>query len=235
MNKEYLKNVIIDQREEIGGRLKKEETIAREGFEICRLYIKHPNILLISGMRRAGKSFFSHLLVGRNNYAFLNFDDERLIEFKTKDFNVVLECFYELYGNFDYIVFDEIQNIRGWELFVSRLRGKFKIIITGSNANLLSKELATHLTGRFSDFVLFPLNFREFMKYNHLVIKDAGLYSTKERSGITALFEKYLKSGGIFEYYKFGGEFLRNLWSSIITKDIAVRYKIKYPHILEEL
>ncbi len=235
MNKEYLKNVIIDQREEISERLRKEKTISRDGFEMCHKYIKYPNLLLISGMRRAGKSFFSHLLVNNKNYVFLNFDDERLIELKAKDLNLVLECFYELYKNFDYIVFDEIQNIDGWELFINRLRNKYKIIVTGSNANLLSKELATHLTGRFSDFVLFPLSFKEFLSYNHVTLNDNSLYSTKQKSGISALFDKYLKTGGIFDYYKFGGDFLRNLWSSIITKDIVVRYKIKYSHILEEL
>lgn len=235
MDKEYLKKVIVDQKEEILERLKKEETIPRDGFDICLSYIKHPNLLLISGIRRAGKSFFSHLLINQKYYAFLNFDDERLIEFKTKDFNIALECFYELYKDFNYIVFDEIQNIEGWELFINRLRNKYKIIITGSNANLLSHDMATHLTGRFSDFVLFPLSFKEFLKFNNLEFKDTSLYSTRERSAIIALFENYLKTGGIFDYYKFGGDFLRNLWSSIIIKDIAVRYKIKYSHILEEL
>ena len=128
MNKEYLKNVITDQRDEISERLAEEDIIPREGFDVCRSYIRHPNLLLISGLRRAGKSFFSHLLTGKKKYAFLNFDDERLIEFKVTDFNLVLECFYELYKDFEYIIFDEIQNIKGWELFISRLRSKYKII-----------------------------------------------------------------------------------------------------------
>ena len=235
MNKEYLKNVITDQRDEISERLAEEDIIPREGFDVCRSYISHPNLLLVSGLRRAGKSFFSHLLTGKKKYAFLNFDDERLVEFKVADFNLVLECFYELYKDFEYIIFDEIQNIKGWELFISRLRSKYKIIITGSNANLLSKDLATHLTGRFLDFVIFPLSFKEFLTFNNFTLHNKALYSTRGRSEIAAFFEKYLKTGGIFDYYKFGSAFLRNLWSSIIVKDIVVRHGIKYPHILEQL
>jgi predicted AAA+ superfamily ATPase len=235
MDKSYLKNVIVDQREEITTKLKKEKIISRDGIDKCRRYIAHPNILLISGMRRSGKSFFSHLLADNNRYAFLNFDDERLIELRTKDFNSVMECFCELYDNFEYILFDEIQNIKGWELFVSRLRNKHKVIISGSNANLLSKELATHLTGRYIDFVLFPLSFKEFLRFNGLEVSQSLIFSTQWRSKISGLFDRYLKTGGIFEYYKFGKEFLRNLWLSIITKDICLRYKIKYPLIMEEL
>lgn len=235
MNKEYLKNVIVDQRESIKDKLNSERIVKREGLSKCDRYLSSPNVLLISGLRRVGKSFFSHLLCKKDKYAFINFDDERLIEIETKDLNVVLECFYELYQNFNYILLDEIQNVKGWELFVNRLRNKYKVIITGSNANLLSSELATHLTGRFITFSIFPLGFKEFLRFNSFEFKKNLLYSTETKSRITSLFLKYLKEGGIFEYYKFGKEFLRNLFSSIITKDIIVRYKIKYPIVLEEL
>lgn len=235
MNKEYLKNIIVDQRELIESKINSERIVEREGLEKCRRYLSSPNILLISGLRRAGKSFFSHLLYRESRYAFINFDDERLIGIKTKDLNTVLECFYDLYQNFNCILFDEIQNVEGWELFVNRLRNKYRIIITGSNANLLSSELATHLTGRFISFLIFPLSFKEFLKFNSFELKKDSLYSTRVRSKISSLFFRYINEGGIFEYYKFGKEFLRNLFSSIITKDIIVRYKIKYPFILEEL
>lgn len=235
MNKEYLKNVIVDQRKDVLERIKDVVVIPREGADICERYIRHPNVLLISGLRRAGKSFFADQVVKNKKYAYLNFDDERLIEFYSRDFNTTMECFYELYSDFDYLLFDEIQNIRGWELFVSRLRNKYKIIITGSNANLLSKEMVTHRTGRYSDFVLFPMSFKEYLDYNNVAIKKMSPYSTRERSKITSVFDKYVRESGVFDYYKFGKEFLRNLWSSVIVKDIVVRYKIKYPSVLEEL
>lgn len=235
MDKDYLKNIIIDQRELITQKLESEKVVVREGLTRCEIFISHPNILLISGLRRAGKSFFSHLLAKKAAYAFINFDDERLVDIKTKDLNLVMECFYDLYKEFEFLLLDEIQNVAGWELFVNRLRNKYKIIITGSNANLLSKELATHLTGRYSDFSLYPLSFKEFLKFKSVKLNNQSLHSTKKRSEIYSLFSGYLNEGGIFEYYKFGKEFLRNLYSSIITKDIVLRYNIKYPVVLEEL
>ena len=235
MDKEHLKNIITDQRESWEEQFKTEKIVLREGLEQCRQYLNSPNILLISGMRRAGKSFFSHLLVGNRKYAFINFDDERLIGLETKDLNTILESFYELYAGFEFILLDEIQNIKGWELFVNRLRNKYRIIITGSNANLLSAELATHLTGRFISFNVFPLSFKEFLRFNSFDLNEKSVYSTRTKSQLSVLFLKYLAEGGIFDYYKFGQEFTRNLFNSVITKDIVVRYRVKYANALEEL
>jgi len=235
MDKKHLKNVIADQRESLEEQFRTEKIVLREGLERCKQYLNAPNILLISGMRRAGKSFFSHLLVGGHKYAFVNFDDERLIGLETKDLNTILESFYELYEGFEFIVLDEIQNVEGWELFVNRLRNKYKLIITGSNANLLSTELATHLTGRFSSFNVFPLSFKEFLRFNSLDLNGTAVYSTRIKSQLSVLFSKYLAEGGIFDYYKFGKEFTRNLFNSIITRDIVVRYRVKYANALEEL
>lgn len=234
MNKELIKNVIADQRELIEEKLKNEKIIGRDGIEKCSRYLKYPNVLLISGIRRSGKSIFAHLLAGHKKYASINFDDERLMDFSTGDFNLVMESFYELYENFDYLLFDEIQNIKGWELFINRLREKFKIIVTGSNANLLSKDLATHLTGRFNDFVLYPMNFKEYLSFKEKA-PNLNYFSTKQRALASGLFKDYLYNGGIFEYYKFGKEFIRNLFSSIITKDVVVRYKIRRAKELEDL
>lgn len=95
MDKELIKNVIVDQRETITEILKKERIIEREGLPYCKKFISSPNVLLISGVRRAGKSFFAHLLLRGKKYAYLNYDDERLIELKAKNLNTVMECFYE--------------------------------------------------------------------------------------------------------------------------------------------
>lgn len=235
MNKEHIKNVIVDQREDIANKLQHEKIIQRDGVETCGRYLNEPNVLLVSGLRRAGKSIFAHLMLKGKEYVFLNFDDERLIDVRTEDLDTVMQCFHELYGEFNYILFDEIQNVRGWELFVNRLRNKYRIIITGSNANLLSRELATHLTGRHVDFVLFPLNFREYMSFNDVKLESVSLYSTKQRSILSGLLDKYLKGGGMFEYYKFGKEFLRNLWSSVIAKDITTRHNVRRPQVIENL
>jgi hypothetical protein len=235
MNKETLKQVIVDQKQELEERFHHEKVVTRDGVELCRKYLAHPNLLLISGMRRAGKSFFAHLTAGTGEYAFLNFDDERLMGFSVKDFNTVLECFGELYKEPGIFMFDEIQNIRGWELFVSRLRNTKKVIVTGSNAHLLSKEMSTHLTGRFMEFMLFPMSFKEYCIFKDVEFQEKDAYSTRARSRISALFSEYIQNGGIFDYYKFGPEFLRTVWRSVIDRDIAIRYHLKYPDILEQM
>ena len=119
MDKEHLKSVIVDQKELIDTHITSETIIEREGLNQCFKLIAQPNVLLISGLRRAGKSFFSHILVKNENYAYANFDDERLIGFKAEKLNTLLEVFYELYGDVTYLLYDEIQNIPGWELFIN--------------------------------------------------------------------------------------------------------------------
>jgi len=235
MNKEFLKNVIVDQHELVESHLTSENIIERDGLNSCTRFIAHPNILLISGLRRAGKSIFSHLLLTKQKYAHINFDDERLISFKTENFNILIEAFYELYGDCEYYLFDEIQNIQGWELFINRLRLKYRIIITGSNARLLSSEMAAHLTGRFDTHSIFPMSFSEYLRFQSTPLESKKHFTTQQKALYSSLFETYLRSGGIFEYFKFGKEHIRSLFSSIITKDILSRYAIKFPVELEEL
>ena len=103
------------------------------------------------GVRRSGKSTLCYNALTRKGvkYAYVNFDDERLINLTSSDLNDVLEVLYKIYGDFNYLFIDEIQNIPEWYLFVNRLlRRQMHVVITGSNAKLLSGELATHLTGR---------------------------------------------------------------------------------------
>jgi len=138
-----------------------EGFIERETQDYALIYLTHPNILAITGLRRSGKSVFSYLLVKESNYGYVNFDDERLTGTKSDDLNDILQTFYELYGDVEYIVLDEIQNIENWELFANRLRRTKKVIVTGSNSKLLAGELATHLTGRYMDILLTPFSFGE--------------------------------------------------------------------------
>jgi predicted AAA+ superfamily ATPase len=129
----------------------------------CLQKLKPGNdILVISGVRRCGKSTLLHEIRSKStehDYYF-NFDDERLIDFAVDDFQKLYEAFLELFGSQSTFYFDEIQNTYGWERFVRRLHDyNNKIYITGSNASMLSKELGTHLTGRFSRMELFPFSF----------------------------------------------------------------------------
>ena len=134
---------------------------------------------VVIGVRRSGKSTLCYnvLKPHAKNFAYVNFDDERFEKLKTEDLNIVLEVLYKIYGNFTYIFLDEIQNIAGWHLFVNRLlRQKMHILVTGSNAKLLSGELATHLTGRNEQIELFPFSFTDFCICKNI---DTISYTTK--------------------------------------------------------
>ena len=148
MNREILKKIIADQREYQLPR----NFFDRSQSEVIRRFIDDPNVLILSGIRRSGKSTIQRVLqqMLQDSDYYFNFDDERLVNFKVHDFQILLETFIELFGKQSTFYFDEIQNIKGWEQFIRRLYEKGnKIFITGSNAKLLSKELGTHLTGRY--------------------------------------------------------------------------------------
>lgn len=232
MNVDEIKRIIVDQRAAIEEKFIFENIIEREFLEYCRKFIAHPNVFVLSGIRRSGKSVFSCLLVRGESFAYINFDDERLYGFEAKELNNVLEAFYGLYGDINYLILDEIQNVKGWELFVNRLRINKKVIVTGSNANMLSKELATYLTGRYVDFKVYPFSFREFLKYKNI---EPDIYSTRSIAGIKNLLNDYIKTGGFPEVYSFGERFLISLYESIITKDVVLRYKIRYVKALKDM
>src|SRR3989344_4846594 len=193
------KSIIKEQREELEKIEKEEKIIERTGLNKSKESLKYPNILAILGIRRCGKSIFSYLLAKPHKFAYINFDDERLAGLKSDDLNKILESFYELYEDIDYIILDEIQNVDNWELFVNRLRRTKKIILTGSNSKLLSGELSTHLTGRYLDIILFPFSFKEFLKLKE--VKENKVYTTKEEIKKLA---KYLitNSSGEITYSK---------------------------------
>ncbi|MCD6226885.1 ATP-binding protein [Candidatus Micrarchaeota archaeon] len=225
---EYLKRVIVSQREAMEELMERERIIKRD-IDVKRLksYIKHPNILAILGIRRCGKSVFTWLLLTDKKFGYINFFDERLTGLKVDEMDKVVQAFYELYGDIEYFVFDEIQTINGWERFVSRLRTSKKVIITGSNSQLLSSELATYLTGRHTNFELFPFNFNEFLLLQKITLDKDWVYSTKKVAKVKNLLKNFIFQGGFPEVDKFGKIFLQTIYKDIIDKDILMRYKVK--------
>ena len=162
------RDIIKEQQEEFHEIENRERLIDREVHKSAIGYLKHPNILAVIGIRRCGKSIFSYLLVKENKFGYINFDDERLIGVTHDDLNRIMEAFYQLYDDVEFVVLDEIQNIKNWELFVNRLRRTKKVIITGSSSKLIEGELATHLTGRYMDTKLYPFSFREFLNLKNV-------------------------------------------------------------------
>lgn len=238
MDREILKQIIMDQLKYRSPKnfYPRSVTKAIQSFE------NDPNIIILSGIRRSGKSTIQRMLqlelLKINNHVdyYFNFDDERLVKFQVKDFQTLLEVFIELFGDQPRFYFDEIQNIEGWERFVRRLyeQGK-KIYITGSNARLLSKELGTHLTGRHIQLEVFPLSFYEIVHHQYPEVIYKKALSTTDVGMILNHFSNYLKNGGIPEYLEFEKiEYLKDLLEGILYRDVIVRYKIQDEKALRE-
>ncbi len=239
METETIKRIIQDQEAERNRILAQSDIIDRSaGRRIAERALEHPNMFIILGIRRSGKSTLVWLLLKGKSYAYINFDDEALYGIKSTDLNTILKAFYELYGEkIEYIALDEIQNIDGWELFVNRLARSKKVIITGSNSALLSGELATHLTGRHSDFILFPFSFREYLEYRKTDITRVKQkqFSTETASMMSRMLSDYAKVGGMPEGYKFGKERIKTTFGDVITKDVIRRHNIRNAKAIEDL
>jgi len=235
MEREVLKRVIADQREYRPPKIFFTRTLTKT----IQRFVADPSIIIISGLRRSGKSTIQRIFqleLVKSDYYF-NFDDERLIHFQVEDFQMLLEVLVELFGDQSVFYFDEIQNIEGWERFVRRLyeQGK-KIYITGSNARLLSKELGTHLTGRYIQFEVYPLSFQEILHHKYPEALSKKALSTTDVGLIQRHFSNYLKNGGIPEYTQFEKtEYLKDLLEGILYRDIIARYRIHDEKALREV
>lgn len=223
-----MKTVISEQRSEIEEKFEKENIIGR-GMQKLVDIKKIRQALVITGVRRCGKSILAHLFLRNSKYAYINFDDERLEAIKASELNKILEAFYQLYGNIAFMIFDEIQNTPKWELFITRLQRSKRIIITGSNSKLLSGELATHLTGRHVDITLFPFSFKEFLRFKGL---KYDVYLTRDIAKIKSYLKDYLIHGGFPEGEDKGH--LISIYNDIITKDILLRYNIRFRSVFKE-
>ena len=236
-SKSLLKEVVLEQREILDNM---PPGITREILTSLKEKLKLPHILVISGMRRVGKSTLLKQIIDKyykdQNIYYLNFEDERLIEFTAKDFNKLYEAFYEIYGESNLFIFDEIQNVDRWEKFARRICDKGqKLIITGSNSSLLSKDLGTKITGRYLPVTLFPFSFREFLAFNNYFPGKNWLSITKERGRVKGYFNDYLKSGGMPEFLKYEDrDILKMLYNDILYRDIVARNKIQQIKVLRE-
>ncbi|MEZ5197112.1 MAG: ATP-binding protein [Bacteroidales bacterium] len=196
-------------------------------------------IEVISGIRRSGKSTVLNEIRFMNEEKdyYMNFDDDRLLHFKVDDFQLLYELFIELFGEQKTFYFDEIQNIEGWERFVRRLHDYGnKIYITGSNARLLSYELGTHLTGRYTANELFPFSFHEYLKTNKITVSEDIIFTTAGKATLKKHFFEYMANGGFPEYLKNKStEYLKSLYESILYRDVLVRNKLVSENEMREL
>lgn len=234
MNRIKLKRVVKEQRENL-----KYHYIDRDESALLDDVKNTPFVVIYKGVRRCGKSSFLNILQkSYKQFYFFNFDDDRISQFTIDDFETLHQVFVEVYGECDVFFFDEIQNIDGWEKFVNRLynEGK-KVYITGSNANMLSADLGTHLTGRNVEREMFPFSFREYLRLKKVKYDINNLDTRSVRSTLKKRFTEYMKSGGFPEYLLTGSDdYLRSLFSGILYRDIITKYNlVRNEKVLKEL
>lgn len=219
-------DAVLSQKQELEGKV-------REGYisrSVGDVDFNSPLIKVVTGPRRAGKSFYAiHALREKGiHFGYLNFDDERIGPGDSGD--DIINAIHTVYNNPKHLLFDEIQNFEKWELFINRLhRNGFNLIVTGSNSNLLSKELATHLTGRHAQIRILPFSFSEYL---------LSLGRELTESEIKAQLSQYIVTGGYPEplIKKLDvKDYLSMLVNSIVYKDIVKRYKVRFVQGVENL
>lgn len=234
MEKMKLRQIILDHQEILN---RNEEDLIERDVDL-EYFLKGNEIVVISGIRRCGKSTLLKLISKKlaGNKFYMDFDDIRYTDFTLDNFQDIEDIAYEFHGTSDVIFFfDEIQNIQNWERWVNNLYSKNrKVFLTGSNSNLLSSEISTFLTGRNKVLKLFPFSFREYLRLKG--IGDLTLLSTNQRNKIIMHFLEYLEQGGFPLINRNDDiELSRQYFEDILNKDIFTRYKIKHIKEVKDL
>lgn len=207
---------------------------------LLKIPVNLPLIVSLIGARRSGKTYLLYSVIKqlveigipRKNIIYLNFEDERL-NLQTSDLDLILQSYYELYPEIKlsdcYLLFDEIQNIEGWEKFVRRIfdTQTKKIFITGSNSKLLSTEIATSLRGRTITYTVFPLSLTEFLQFKNIEI---DLHHPQKKAKLINYTAQFINNGGFPEVVNFPNDIrlkvLQSYFNTMIYRDIIERYKV---------
>lgn len=216
-----MKNVLLNQRKE-RDRLLANSYLPRQSAYDLEKILSSKLIKLITGPRRAGKSTQALLMLRGRNFAYLNFDDDMLLA--NWDEEKVMSMLDVVYPDYEYLLLDEVQNLDKWDLWVSKLnRNGVNLVVTGSNAKLLSSEMATVLTGRYIQVQMYPFSLSETLQWNEMNHREETL-------NIDAVEDDYLHNGGYPETLSMRsitGSYLGTLFDSIIWKDVARRHKVR--------
>lgn len=231
-----IRSVILQQKEELGT-LQGKNYLERHVSINIEEYLNSGLVKLITGPRRAGKSVFTLQLLKDRNFAYLNFDDDLLLQNFNED--QVLKYLAEIYPGYDYLLIDEIQNLDRWELWINKLyRRGFNLVITGSNAKLLSHELATILTGRYLQIELYPFSFAEVSAYHSFKLPAEDELTPSISGSILQNLRDYLIYGGFPETIMTRDlvkNYLSGLLDSVLLKDVVRRFKVRTPKTLYDL
>ncbi len=236
MNKDILKKIIIES----------QERVFKLKFVSRKIELDEKLNYVFTGIRRSGKTYMLYQIIkdllsqkkSIEDILYINFEDERLIEFTYHDFDLLLDCYKELYYNKQpYCFFDEIQNIQGWEKFARRLADTgYRCYITGSNAEIFSAQIATTLGGRYIIREVQTLSFKEFLYFKKIKLERNFEYS-KDRIKIKRLFNEYFRYGGFPEIValKQKREYLSTLFQKVFYSDIIARYSLNNSRLLKLL
>ncbi|MBQ6561201.1 MAG: ATP-binding protein [Paludibacteraceae bacterium] len=229
-SKEQIREVIYDQRN-----LYVDLGIERK---IDQSLVDCQEVLVLTGVRRCGKSVLMQQIRAKRSEKdyFISFDDDRLLHFTVDDFQLLYDVFVEDFGVQHTFYFDEIQLVDGWERFVDRLyKHGNKVIMTGSNAKMLSRELGTLLTGRHVSKEVYPFSLSEYMELLGVKVTRDSFYTTEGRAMLQNVQKDYLKDGGFPQYLRSKNvEYLKSLYNDIIYRDIIVRYRLMSDKPLKE-
>ncbi len=233
-----LKDLVSKQKED-KERLLSLPYVSRIKEMDAEKWIASDLIKVILGPRRAGKSVFALMLLKSKNFAYFNFDDEALPGEEKINLDELLSELKQAYGDTKYILFDEIQNLPNWELFANRLhRAGYNLVLTGSNASLLSKELATHLTGRHIPIEILPFSFTEILKAKQYEIKPERLSLPDEKAKLQGYVTQYMTNGGYPEVVTKGVDprgYLDVLFDAVLFKDVIKRHKVRFSKQIDSL
>ncbi|MCD8268649.1 MAG: ATP-binding protein [Parabacteroides sp.] len=230
MEKRIIKAIIAERQREISN----IQLVKRP------IYFEEQANYVLAGIRRAGKSYQMYQDIQNliesgkatiEDCLYINFEDERISSISSSELGLLLECYAEMYDNRTPLIYlDEIQNIDGWEKFARRLAdSKYRVFITGSNAKMLSRDIATTLGGRFIIREVFPFSFREFLTYHKIDIKKNWEYDPELRLQVIRQFDTYFHFGGFAETFPLTDkrEWINSLYLKILLGDIIARNEIR--------
>jgi len=238
MNRENLYYVLFEQQKEFK---EEKEFVERELTEKALSFIHLKLPIIITGVRRSGKSTLLYIIKKRlklseKEYLYVNFNDERLVDFSIEDFQKILDFLNEQeYRENCYLFLDEIQETNGWEKWIDRIKEKHQIFITGSNSKLLSKEISTILTGRSVSISLYPFSFREFLNAKKIRLENWKI-DLKIQSQLRKEFLEFISAGGIPKAIIDSDErLLKENYENILYRDIIKRFNQNLEKPIKEI
>ena len=221
-----MKTIILNQRKERDELLSPRPYLTRRSNQDAEMLLSSHLIKLITGPRRVGKSTQALLMLRDKNFAYLNFDSQQLLD--AWDANLVMRMLDDVYPGYEYLLLDEVQNLNAWDLWVSELYRQGKnLVITGSNAKMLSSEMATALTGKYLKVEMLPFSLEEFFDWNKL---DLRKLNSEQMTDASALMDDYMRNGGYPEVVasrQLTRTYLDTLFDSIVWKDVAKRHNVR--------